>query len=53
MEAGHIAQNIYLQGISLEIGTVTVGAFEDAKVQKVIGAQKNELPLYVMPIGAK
>jgi len=53
MEAGHIAQNIYLQGVSLGLGTVTVGAFRDKKVQEVIGAQKNEQPLYVMPIGIK
>jgi len=51
MEAGHVAENIYLQGVSLGVGTVTVGAFSDKKVQKLIGAQENEQPLYVMPIG--
>lgn len=51
MEAGHIAQNIYLQAVALDLGTVTVGAFTDAQVKKVIGLQPNEEPLYVMPIG--
>jgi len=51
MEAGHIAQNIYLQGVSLGLGTVVVGAFDDALVKLVIGAKVDEHPLYVMPIG--
>lgn len=52
MEAGHIAQNIYLQGVALGLGTVVVGAFDDSSVQEVIGAATDEQPLYVMPVGA-
>jgi len=51
MEAGHVAQNVYLQAVSLNLGTVVVGAFLDDKVQQVIGARENEVPLYIMPIG--
>jgi nitroreductase len=51
MEAGHVAQNVYLQAASLGLGTVVVGAFDDEAVQKVIGAQPDERPLYVMPVG--
>lgn len=37
MEAGHISQNIYLQAVSLGLGSVSVGAFIDDKVNRLIG----------------
>ncbi|MGE5107423.1 MAG: SagB/ThcOx family dehydrogenase [Sphingobacteriales bacterium] len=51
MEAGHVAQNIYLQAVSLKIGTVTMGAFTDSLVKEILHLPKNEFPLYLMPIG--
>jgi len=51
MEAGHVSQNIYLQAVALNLGTVAVGAFYDEEVKKVINMQKNENPLYLMPVG--
>lgn len=51
MEAGHCAQNIYLQCVVLRLGTVTVGAFDDEAVKKILDLEKNETPLYLMPIG--
>lgn len=51
MEAGHVAQNVYLQATALGLGTVTVGAFRDQKVQSTIGMKSQEKPLYIMPIG--
>ena len=51
MEAGHAAQNIYLQSVPLEIGTVVIGAFRDQRVQSILKCQPNERPLYLMPIG--
>lgn len=53
MEAGHVAQNIYLMGVAMGLGTVVVGAFDDDMVRKVVGAQTNEYPLYIMPLGKK
>ncbi len=53
MEAGHAAQNVYLQAESLELGTVVVGGFEDDPVSEVVGAKKDEIPLYIVPIGKK
>lgn len=51
MEAGHAAQNVYLQAVSLNLGTVVIGAFEDEAVQKVLNMQEEEHPLYIMPVG--
>ncbi|MGB6019185.1 MAG: SagB/ThcOx family dehydrogenase [Sulfurimonadaceae bacterium] len=53
MEVGHAAQNIYLQAVSLGLGTVVIGAFNDSSVKKEIGAQKDEEPLCIMPIGKR
>lgn len=51
MEAGHAAQNVCLQAVSLHLGTVTIGAFSDGEVKKVMGMRDDERPLYIMPIG--
>ena len=51
MEAGHVAQNIYLQAQSLGLGTVSIGAFHDDQVREVISAPNAFAPLYVMPVG--
>lgn len=53
MEAGHAAQNICLQAVSLKAATVPVGAFDDAAVKKALGLPDNEDPLYIMPVGLK
>ncbi len=51
MEAGHAAQNVYLQATALDLGTVTVGAFHEDEVQRVVGLAEDEMPLYLMPVG--
>ncbi|OGO07027.1 MAG: nitroreductase [Chloroflexi bacterium RBG_13_57_8] len=51
LEAGHAAQNVCLQVVALGLGTVTVGSFEDASVQEVLGAAAGEIPLYILPVG--
>lgn len=51
LEAGHAAENICLQAVGLKLGTVTVGAFDDASVQKVLGLSVDEVPLYIIPAG--
>jgi len=53
MEAGHAAQNIYLQAESLGLGTVVTGAFDDAHVERLLNLQKDEEPLYLIPVGKK
>ena len=51
MEAGHAAQNIYLQATSLGLATVMVGAFGDQAVQQTLLMNSNEYPLCIMPVG--
>jgi SagB-type dehydrogenase family enzyme len=51
MEAGHAAQNVYLQGTALGIGTVVVGAFRDGRVADALRLSPDEQPLYLMPLG--
>ena len=51
MEVGHVGQNISLQVISLNLGTVVVGAFDDDRVHEIIRMAENEVPLYIMPVG--
>lgn len=53
MEAGHSAQNIYLQTTALDLGMVTIGAFQDDQVKEIAGMTENESPLYVIPLGRK
>jgi SagB-type dehydrogenase family enzyme len=51
MEAGHAGQNIYLQAESLNIGTVSIGAFDDGEVGRIMNLEKGEIPLSLMPVG--
>jgi len=53
MEVGHAAQNIYLQSVSLNLGTLVVGAFNDREVKRVINMPDEEQPLYIMPVGKR
>lgn len=52
MEAGHISQNIYLQAVSLGLGSVAVGAFLDEEVSTLIGVDgEQEVPIYLHAVG--
>lgn len=51
MDAGHSAQNVYLQCAALGLGTVAVAAFTDDRVGLAAGLAPEEEPLYIMPVG--
>jgi SagB-type dehydrogenase family enzyme len=53
LEAGHAAQNVYLQGISLGIGTVVMAGFKPEEVKKAMDLPENNMLIYIMPLGKK
>jgi len=53
IEVGCASQNIYLQAVSLNLGTVFVGAFDDDRLKKVVNLRDDERPLCIMPVGRK
>ena len=53
IEAGHAAQNLCLQATALGLGVVTVGAFHDEEVTKLLHLPADEQPLYIIPVGRK
>jgi len=53
LEAGHVSQNIYLQGVSLGLGTVAMAGFKPEEVKKALSLPEKEVPIYIMPLGKK
>lgn len=53
IEVGHAAQNLCLQATAMDLGVVTVGAFNDERVSELLNLPDNEKPLYIIPIGRK
>ena len=51
IEVGAVAENVYLQAESLDLGTVFVGAFSDDEVARIIDAEDVEA-FGLMPVGA-
>jgi SagB-type dehydrogenase family enzyme len=51
IEVGHAAQNVFLQASALALATVTVGAFDDDAVARLLQLTREEAPLYLMPVG--
>lgn len=53
MEAGSATQNVSLQAVSLNIGTVVIGAFDDEAVRRALSMPLGEEPMLIMPVGKK
>jgi len=51
LEAGHVAQNILLQAVSLDLGAVPIGAFDIMNVSRVFRLPVNLEPLYIICVG--
>ncbi len=51
IEAGHCAQDIYLQAVSLELGATEVGAFSDAAVSRLLRLPEGQEPVTSIAVG--
>ena len=51
LEAGHAAQNLLLTATALGLGSVIVGAFDDAAVARALDLPPGEAPLVLIPLG--
>ena len=51
LEAGHIAQNIQLQAVCLDLGSVTIGGFNSRDVSRTCRLTRGLEPLYIICVG--
>ncbi|MBN1599740.1 MAG: SagB/ThcOx family dehydrogenase [Bacteroidales bacterium] len=51
IEVGHSSQNVHLQAESLHLATFAIAAFEEKKIKQLIELNKEQFPLYIMPVG--
>ncbi len=51
IEAGHAAQNVYLQAEALDLGVCAIGAFYEDDVAELLALPEDEVPIYILSIG--
>ena len=51
LEAGHIAQNIVLQAVCMDLGSVTIGGFDSRQTSRACRLPTGFEVLYVIPVG--
>ena len=51
MDVAFASENLHLQAVALDLGTVVMGAFVDEQVHQVMGLAEDERPLLIMPVG--
>jgi len=51
IEAGHAAQNMYLQAEALDLGVCAIGAFYEDDVAELLVLPEDEVPIYILSIG--
>ncbi len=51
LEAGHAAQNLYLQAETLKIGVVSNSSFDDSIIRNIITIPDTETIIYLIPFG--
>jgi SagB-type dehydrogenase family enzyme len=51
LEAGHAAQNLLLQAVTLGLGGVPIGAFHDEPLQAALSLPEDHAPLYLLAVG--
>lgn len=53
MEAGHAVQNVLLTAAALGLAAYPAGAFDDARIAKLLQLDPKEVPLYLVAVGAR
>jgi len=51
LEAGHIAQNIQLQAVCLDLGSVTISGFNTKEVGRICKLPRGIEPIYIICVG--
>jgi protease I len=51
LQAGHIAQNIQLQAVSLALGSAAIGDFDPRNARTACNLPRNTEPLYIVAVG--
>ncbi|MEA1896002.1 MAG: SagB/ThcOx family dehydrogenase [Euryarchaeota archaeon] len=51
IEAGHAAQNVYLQAEAFGLGVCAVGAFYEQEVSELLALSRDETPIYILTVG--
>jgi SagB-type dehydrogenase family enzyme len=51
MEAGHAAQNVALQAVALDLGTVMIGAFDERALAGLLQLPAEHRPRYYVAVG--
>lgn len=52
IDAGHVCENLYLAAESINAGTCAVGAYDQEKLDSLLGVDgKNEFSIYLAPLG--
>ena len=50
MDAGHAPENLNLQAVALDLGSVSVGTVDDDAVKRVLALPNEETPMYLIPV---
>lgn len=51
LDAGHLAQNLYILSSFLNIGCTAIGGFYDNKINKLLDLNRDEESIYIMTFG--
>jgi len=54
LDAGHVCQNLYLAAEAVSSGVCAIGAFEDDKINEILGLDgENHFTVYVATLGKR
>ena len=51
LEAGHVAQNVLLQAVALNLAALPIGAFDDERLVRALRLPGGHAPLYLLAVG--